>query len=73
MSFINNSFVRALILIIFAAAFFIMAKWCGAQNIGAEVVGAASMLVGVAAGALKDADRNPPPPPPSQPDEVPHP
>ena len=57
MNWLNNSFVRALVLILLAMGFFIIAKWCGAQNVGAEIVGAASMLVGVAAGALKDAEK----------------
>lgn len=56
MTLINNSFIRAIILILMATGIFALARYFGAQNVGSAMASVATVVAGVAAGALKDAE-----------------
>lgn len=57
MTLINNSFIRAIILILMATGIFALARYFGAQNVGSAMASVATVVAGVAAGALKDAEK----------------
>lgn len=53
MTYINNSFVRALILLGFCIGVFYLAKSCGASDVRSALLSTGTMLSGVAAGHLQ--------------------